>query len=104
MIKKLWNRLKDHWKIKSNIQVAIILLVFASSGFSTLYVHNYIDYLLGVDESSSFWIKAIIFVIFVLPIFNLFLFLWGTILGQQKFIIKFIQTKINLLTRVFKKG
>ena len=102
MVKKLWVRLKNHWKITSNIQVAVILLVFALSGFSTLYVHNYIDFLLGVDEESEFWIKALIFVLLVLPVFNLFLFIWGTLLGQQKFVIKFIKTKINLLLHIFK--
>jgi hypothetical protein len=102
MIRQLWERLKNHWKITSNIQVAIILLTFALSGFSTLYVHNYIDFLLGVDEESDFWIKVLIFVLMVLPIFNLFLFVWGTLLGQQKFVIRFIRTKINLLVQIFK--
>ena len=104
MVKKLWERLKNHWKITSNIQVAVILLAFALSGFSTLYVHRYIDFLFGIDEQSSFWIVAAIFMLLILPIFNLFLFIWGTLLGQQKFVIRFIKTKINLLLHVFKKG
>lgn len=99
---KLWNRLKVHWRINSNAQVAVILLVFAFSGFSTLYVHNYIDYLLGVDEQSSFWFKALIFTVLILPVFNFFLLIWGHIFGQQKFVIKFIKTKINLIVRFFK--
>ncbi len=103
MVKKLWNRLKAHWRINSNIQVAIILLAFALSGFSTLYVHRYIDSLFGIDEQSSFWIVAAIFVLLILPIFNTFLFLYGTLLGQQKFVIRFIKAKINLLLRLFKK-
>jgi len=103
MVKKLWDRLKTHWRINSNIQVAIILLAFALSGFSTLYVHRYIDVLFGINEESSFWIDAAIFVLLILPIFNTFLFIYGTLLGQQKFVIRFIKIKINLLLRLFKK-
>ncbi len=102
-MKRLWEKLKKHWKITSDFQVAVILLVFALSGFSTLYVHNYIDFLLGVDEDSELWIIVLIFVLLVLPIFNLFLLLWGTLLGQQQFVIRFIKIKIRLFTGRFKK-
>jgi len=102
-MKRLWERLKNHWKITSDFQVVVILMVFAFSGFSTLYVHNYIDFLLGVDEDSQFWIKALIFILLVLPIFNLFLLIWGTILGQKQFVIRFIKVKIRLVTGRLKK-
>jgi len=100
---RLWNRLKDHWKITSNLQVVIILIAFALSGFSTLYVHRYIDSIFGIDEESSFWIVAAIFILLILPIFNTFLVLWGTLLGQQKFVFRFIKTKINLILMFFKR-
>jgi hypothetical protein len=95
----MWLRLKKHWGIESNIQVAIILLAFALSGFSTLFSHNYIDELLGIDENTAFWIKLLVFTLLILPIFNTFLMIYGTLLGQRAFVVKFIKTKIYLLTR-----
>lgn len=105
-MKNIWQKIKTHWGITNDFQVAIILLVFALSGFSTLYVHNYVDYLLGIDEESGFGMKLLVFVLIVLPVFNSFLLVWGTLFGQQKFFIKFIKTKIRLLTKFlfFKKS
>jgi len=95
----VWSKLKIHWGVKTNFQVLIILLIFSLTGFSTLYIHNFIELLLGVNSETSFWIKTIIFVFLVLPIFSFFLFIWGTILGQRKFVTKFIKYKIDFLLR-----
>ena len=100
-MKNIWQKIKTHWGITNDFQVAVILLVFALSGFSTLYVHNYVDYLLGIGEESAFWMKLLVFVLIVLPVFNSFLIVWGTLFRQQKFFIKFIKTKIRLLTKGF---
>jgi hypothetical protein len=91
-------RLKKRWGISSTIQVLVILLAFALSGFSTLFSHNFIDELLGIDESTAFWIEALVFILLILPIFNTFLMIYGTLLGQRAFFVKFIKTKIYLLT------
>ncbi len=95
----IWNKLKERWGLKTNFQVLIILLVFSLTGFSTLYAHNFIDFLLGVNSETSFWIKTIIIIFLVLPIFTFFLFIWGTILGQRKFVTEFIKYKIGLIYR-----
>ena len=100
-MKNIWNKIKSHWGISSNYQVTVILIVFALSGFSTLYAHNFIDSVLGIDEETGFWIKLIVFMLLILPTFNLFLLIWGTLLGQKKFFIQFIKTKIRLLTKGF---
>ena len=95
----IWNKLKERWGVTTNFQVVVILIVFSLTGFSTLYAHNFIDYLLGVNNDTAFWIKAVIFIFLVLPIFSVFLFVWGTILGQRKFVTEFIKYKINLSSR-----
>ena len=92
-------RLKKHWGITSTLQVFIILLVFALTGFSTLFSHNYIDELLGIKDDTAFWIELLVFIVLILPIFNTLLIIWGTLLGQRAFFVKFIKTKIYLLTR-----
>ncbi|MFK5857008.1 MAG: prolipoprotein diacylglyceryl transferase [Bacteroidota bacterium] len=99
LINHIWLLLKKRWGISSNIQVGIILLAFALSGFSTLFTHRYIDSLLGITDETAFWIEILVFVLLILPIYNTFLIIWGTILGQRKFVIKFIKTKIHLLTK-----
>jgi len=99
----IWNKLKERWGVETNLKVLVILLVFSLTGFSTLYVHNFIDFLLGVTEETSFWIKLIIFIFLVLPIFSILLIVWGTILGQKKFATEFVKYKISLIFRKMNK-
>ena len=96
----IWNKLKIRWGIENDFQVVIILVVFALTGFSTLFTHNFIDHLLGIGEDTSFWIKLFVFIVLILPIFSVLLYIWGTILGQKKFVTEFIKYKIDL---IFKK-
>lgn len=95
----IWNKLKERWGVETNFQVLIIFSAFALTGFSTLYVHDFIDFLLGVNEYTSFWIKLVIFIFLVLPIFSILLIVWGTILGQKKFATEFVKYKIGLIFR-----
>jgi len=99
IIKSIWLKLKNRWGISSNIQVGIILLAFALSGFSTLFSHNFIDELLGITSETPFWIELLVFIILILPIFNIYLLIYGTLLGQRKFVIEYIKTKINIITK-----
>ena len=94
---KIWRKLKKRWGITNDIQVAVILIVFALTGFSTLYSHRFIDYLFGVDDNSHFLLKTVIFIFLILPIYTLLLYLWAILLGQRKFFTKFIEFKLNLL-------
>ena len=96
---EIWNKLKARWGVETNFQVVVILVVFSLTGFSTLYAHNFIDYLLGVNIDTQLWIKIIIFLFLVIPIFSLLLFIWGTLLGQRKFVTEFLKYKIGILFR-----
>jgi len=89
-MKKFWQKLKKRWGIENDWQVAVILLVFTLTGFSFLFINPLIDRLLGLTEEDPFWIKAVIFVIITLPVYNLLLIIWGTLLGQHKFFKNFI--------------
>lgn len=89
-MKKLWDKLKLRWGIENNLQVAVILLVFAVTGFSFLYINPFIDHLLGIEASDPFWIKALVFIVIVLPVYNVLLIFWGTLFGQYRFFRNFV--------------
>ena len=102
-MKNIWIKLKKRWEVESNFQVAVILIMFACTGFSTLYTHEFINHLLGIDDGSHFLLRTVIFIFLILPIFNLLLYFWGIIFGQKKFVTKFISLKLNLIFRRKKK-
>ena len=97
-MKKFWQKLKLRWDIESDRQVAIILLAFTLTGFSTLYVHHLADELLGIEEKGPFIYKVLVFVVIVLPVYNILLLVYGSLLGQYKFFKNFI---IKFFSRIF---
>ena len=98
MVKKYWQRLKSRWDIESDKQVAIILVAFTLTGFSTLYIHYLVDQLLGIEKDSPFIYKALVFIVIVLPVYNILLMIYGSLLGQYKFFKNFI---IKFFSRIF---
>lgn len=97
-MKNLWQKLKSRWDIESDRQVAIILLTFTLTGFSTMYIHHLADLLLGIEEKGPFIYKLLVFVVIVLPVYNILLLFYGSLLGQYKFFKNFI---IKFFSRMF---
>ncbi|NOX84898.1 MAG: prolipoprotein diacylglyceryl transferase [Chlorobi bacterium] len=84
-------KLKKRWGISGTGQVLVILAVFAVTGFSFIYVNRFIDSLLGMTENTPFWLKALVFIVILLPVYNLLLLAWGTVFGQYRFFSNFIK-------------
>jgi len=83
------------WGIESNIQVFIILLVFSSTGFSALYARRFIFDLLGIAENDPFWLKSIIWLVTILPGYNIILLIYGALFGQWEFFWGFFKKMIS---------
>ncbi len=90
-------KLKTRWSITNNFQILIILTVFATTGFSSLFIHKFINSILGINHNTSLWVNLLIFILLILPIFTALLYLWGTIFGQRKFFTEFIKFKVGLI-------
>ena len=88
--KSFWQKLKKRWDIESDWQVAIILLVFSLTGFTFIFISPYIDELFGLSDDDPLWLKIVVFVVVTLPIYNVLLIIWGTLLGQYRFFKNFI--------------
>jgi len=93
---------KDRWNLSSTLRTIKIFLVFPATGFTTLYLHKKIDLLLGLDQDAFFWQKTLVFILVVLPVFNLVLFIYGSIIGEKHFFLSFIIKKYRLLTGIIK--
>jgi len=98
-LKKYISKLKIRWNITNNFQIFIVLAVFATTGFSSLFVHKYINSILGINQNTSVWLNILIFILLILPIFTALLYIWGTFFGQRKFFTEFIKFKISLIYR-----
>lgn len=83
---KTWlQRLQEKWKLKSIWQVILVLVVFACTGMTVLYMKSPIFDLLGIDMRTGGFYKTLIYLLLVLPLYQLFLLFYGFIFGQFSF-------------------
>ncbi len=99
MLKKL----KTRWGIKSNFQVVIILIVFSVTGSAAVYVRKYIFAFLGIDADTSLWIKIPMYVLAIVPSYQVLLLVIGALFGQFTFFYNFQKKTFGRFVRKKKK-
>ena len=82
-------RFKAKWNIKSNFQLVVILVVFAVTGSSALYVKKGIFYLLGITDQTELWVRTLFYILTIFPAYNILLLIIGFLFGQFKFAWEF---------------
>ncbi|MBC5842210.1 diacylglyceryl transferase [Flavobacterium sp. F-380] len=82
-------KLKKRWGIESNLQLAIIFIVFAITGSTSAWVSKPVCLWLGiVEEDFGNWF-ILIRLLIIFPLYQVLLVLIGTIFGQFKFFWNF---------------
>ena len=77
-------KLKNRWKLKSAGQVVIVLIVFACTGFTILFLKKPILTLLAGEEGNT-TLASVLYYIFILPLYNIVLLAYGFLFGQFQF-------------------
>lgn len=85
----MFEKLKKRWNIESNFQVVIILIVFAITGSTTVYVKKLIFDLIGVDTETHIVAKVLIYIPVILFVYNVLLLIIGSVFGQFRFFWEF---------------
>lgn len=79
-------KLKQRWNVKNGWDVLIILVVFACTGFSILYIKRALFNLVGLSkETSPSWILWTVNILIILPLYQVVLLAWGWIFGRFTF-------------------
>ena len=96
-------KLKSRWKLKSAWQVVIVLIVFACTGFTVLFLKKPLLTFLAGDEGNS-TLATVLYYIFILPIYNILLLGYGFLFGQFSFFWDFEKRMMErFFTRVKRK-
>ena len=85
----MFERFKRKWNIESDLQFVIILIVFAITGSSTLYIRKGIFYLLGITVQTDVWVRTVLYILIIFPAYNVMLLVVGFLFGQFKFAWEF---------------
>ncbi len=82
-------KLKQRWNIQSNFQVFIILVVFAITGSTTVYLKKLIFDLIGINQETHLLAKTLIYIVVILVVYNVLLLIIGFLFGQFRFFWEF---------------
>lgn len=92
------------WKLESLFQVVMVLIVFACTGFTILFVKNPILDFFGVERGGDrSFINTVLYLILVLPLYQIFLLIYGFIFGQFKFFWEKEKLIFKRIAEVFRK-
>ncbi|MCH8904403.1 MAG: diacylglyceryl transferase [Bacteroidetes bacterium] len=97
---KYFNHLKEKWEIKSNLDIILILVVFALSGSAVLKVSGVIIDLFGLDELSRVY-RWTLQILIITPIYQILLLIFAFILGQFNFFWQKEKKLFKLIGRLF---
>lgn len=97
------NKLKHRWGITSTWQVIIILIVFACTGFSVLYLESLVHELLNIPPNVDWYYSVLLFIVITLPLYNILLLVYGFIFGQFKFFWNFEKKFFGRFAGIFQK-
>jgi hypothetical protein len=96
-------KLKQRWNVRNGWDVLIILLVFACTGFSVLYVKRWLFELIGLDEQSPSWLRWAVNILIILPLYQVILLAWGWIWGKFNFFWEFEKRMFSRIGGLFRK-
>ena len=90
-----FRKLQEKWHLKNIAQVIIVLIVFACTGFTVLFLKRPLMSLLTSDNH-SIWYDVFYYVL-ILPAYNLVLLFYGFVFGQFSFFWEFEKRLFNRL-------
>ena len=95
------NKLQSRWKVGSPFQVIVILIVFACTGFTVVYLMKpVLKSFFG--ESVPMW-GRILYYILILPVYNILLLMYGFLFGKFHFFWDFEKRFFGRLFSRFRK-
>jgi len=91
------DKLRSRWKVEGPFQVVIILVVFACTGFTILFIKKPVFFYIFGDSPMPPW-ASVIYYVLILPVYNIFLLFFGFVFGQFRFFWDFEK---RLFNRIF---
>lgn len=95
-------RLKQRWNVKNVWQVLAILLCFALTGTTIVWLMKPLLHFLFGNEIPM-WAKGAYYVL-ILPIYNIVLLFYGFVFGQFNFFLEFEKRFFRRMVSLFRKN
>jgi hypothetical protein len=100
---KSWTeKLKERWQLKSAWQVLLVLLVFACTGFTVLFIKKPILNFFASEAGGS-TLASVLYYILILPLYNIILLIYGFVFGQFEFFWAFEKRFFSRIGNLFSR-
>ena len=91
-------KLKEKWRINSNFQLFIILLVFTITGSVAVVIAKPVLNLIGLERTTVVpWIFWPVRILIIFPIYQILILIIGALFGQFKFFWNFEKKMLSRL-------
>lgn len=97
----LLEKLKQRWNVSSVKDVIIILVVFALTGFSIMYLRRLLA--ANFEWAQANWFRNIYYWI-IFPVYNLVLLMYGFLFGKFQFFWEFEKRFFKRIGNLFVKN
>jgi hypothetical protein len=94
-------RLQTKWKLDSLLQVVLVLVVFACTGFTILFIKNPVLDFFGVEKGG--FVNTVLYLLLVLPLYQIFLLIYGFVFGQFRFFWEKEKQIFRRIAKLFSK-
>lgn len=95
----MFDKFKIKWNITSNWQLAVILIVFSVTGRAALIVRKFVFEWIGITSETSMWLKVPLYILVLVPAYQILLIIIGAIFGQYRFFYEFQKKSIGRFYR-----
>lgn len=99
----IFSKLQTRWGVNSVWQVLIILVVFACTGFTVLFLKKPIYALLNISPQTPVWWRVTVYCLTILPAYQIILLMYGFLFGQFQFFWNFEKRMFGRIANVFTK-
>ena len=92
-------KLQNRWGMKHRYQVFLILVVFACTGFTVMFLKPVVVGFFVAPGESNLWFSVIYYVL-ILPVYNVILLVYGALFGMFSFFWEFDKRMMKRIFRV----
>lgn len=100
-MKKVVDKLKKRWNVESLGGVVLILIIFALTGMTALYVRQFTFGWLGLNDQTPLWLEVIAWVAIIFPAYQILFLIYGFVLGQFEFVWNFEKKSFYRIKKLF---
>lgn len=97
-------RFKKKWNIQTNLQLILIFIVVSVTGSAVLVVRKFAFHRLGIEHDTSLLIKIPLYILILVPSYQVLLLVIGGLLGQFRFFYAFQKKSLSFLNFRNKKN